>query len=70
MLSIVTVHHKEGVMFRIEFNFTQRTFVRSRQKVRPVSDAVFHRKLDTSDTLRHMCGFDSELYQAINGVGR
>ncbi len=55
-------------MFRIDFNFTQRTFERSRAKARPVSDAVFRRKLDTSDTLRHMCGFDSELYQAIKGL--
>ena len=57
-------------MFRINFNFTQRTFEHSRAKSRRVSDAVFHRKLDTSDTLRHMCGFDSELYQAINGLQR
>ena len=57
-------------MFRIDFNFTRRTFERSRSKAKPVSDAVFRRKLDTSDTLRHMCGLDSELYQAINGLQR
>ncbi|HTN41239.1 MAG TPA: hypothetical protein VLZ84_08825 [Asticcacaulis sp.] len=54
-------------MFRIDFNF-QQAIERSRPKARPVSEAVFRRKLDTSDTLRHMCGFDSELYRAINGL--
>ena len=54
-------------MFRIDFNFTQRTFDDGR-KSQHVSDAVFRRKLDTSDTLRHMCGFESELFLAINGL--
>ncbi len=54
-------------MFRIDFNFIRR-IPELRPKARPVSDAVFHRKLDRSDTLRHMCGFDSELYQAISGL--
>lgn len=54
-------------MFRIDFNFTQHAFEHG-PKNRRVSDAVFRRKLDSSDTLRHMCGFDSELYQAINGL--
>ena len=35
-----------------------------------VSDATFQRKLETSDALRHMCGFDTELYQAITDLGR
>ena len=66
-LFIVTVHYKDSAMFRIDFNFIRRI---PERKPRPVSDAVFRRKLDTSATLRHMCGFDSELYQAINGLER
>ena len=57
-------------MFRISFNFIRRIPEGGRQKARPVSEAVFRQKLDTSDTLRHMCGFDSELYQAIKGLQR
>jgi|GEM_PF-1272061 len=55
-------------MFRIDFNFIRSMPVRDRPKLWPVSDAVFRRKLDQSNALRHMCGFDSELYQAINGL--
>ncbi|MFT4075851.1 MAG: hypothetical protein QM647_10000 [Asticcacaulis sp.] len=55
-------------MFRISFNFHSR-LSDGRSRGRPVSDATFRRKLDTSDTLRHMCGFDSELYQAIRQLG-
>lgn len=51
-------------MFRVEFNFTR---IR-RHPARKVSDAAFRRKLARSDTLRHMCGFDSELYRAIDAV--
>jgi len=52
-------------MFRVEFNFTRPSTPGSDRKV---SDAVFRRKLARSDTLRHMCGFDSELYDAINAI--
>lgn len=57
-------------MFRIDFNFIRTVPEHASRKVWQVSDAVFRRKLDTSDTLRHMCGFDSELYQAISDLRR
>ncbi len=34
-----------------------------------ISDETFRRKMETSDVLRHMCGFDGELYQAMQDLG-
>lgn len=56
-------------MFRFDFNFT-RTKAVLQAAHKPVSDATFRRKLETSDNLRHMCGFDTELYQAITDLRR
>lgn len=55
-------------MFRIDFNFIRHRSAHRSLMAGPVSDAAFRRRLDQSNTLRHMCGFDSELYQAINGL--
>ena len=55
-------------MFRFDFNFTRtKAAIKART---PVSEATFQRKLETSDNLRHMCGFDAELYQAISDLRR
>ena len=36
---------------------------------RPVNkDAMFTRLVETSDAMRHACGFDSELFAAIQGL--
>lgn len=32
------------------------------------SEAAFQRKLESSNRLRHMCGFDSEHFQAIHDM--
>jgi len=69
LLRYVTGSDRTSNMFRIDFNFlTKRSRVAS--KPHRVSDATFRRKLETSDTLRHMCGFDTELYQAISDLRR
>ncbi len=43
--------------------------------VRPVkgsrrltTDAMFSRLVETSDAMRHACGFDSELFAAMQGL--
>ncbi|ESQ89754.1 hypothetical protein ABENE_13495 [Asticcacaulis benevestitus DSM 16100 = ATCC BAA-896] len=35
-----------------------------------MSEATFRRKMETSNHLRHMCGFDTELYQATSDLRR
>ncbi|MDV6333093.1 hypothetical protein [Asticcacaulis sp. 201] len=52
-------------MFRFDFTLTRVKPARARFGV---SEDAFKRKLDTSDTLRHLCGFDTELYRAINDL--
>ncbi len=32
------------------------------------TDAMFSRLVETSDAMRHACGFDSELFAAIQGL--
>lgn len=32
------------------------------------TDAMFKRFVETSDTMRHACGFDSELFEAMQGL--
>ncbi len=35
---------------------------------RRVTEDMFNRRLEGSQILQHMCGFDTELYEAINGL--
>ena len=51
-------------LFRINFP----NFWPGRRRPRPVAEDHFRRRLDNSQALQHMCGFDTELYAAINGL--
>lgn len=35
---------------------------------RSTNEAVFKRLVETSDAVRHACGFDSELFSAMQGL--
>ncbi len=42
-------------------------WLRWRRK-RPAREEAFCRRVDGSQTLQHLCGFDTELYSAINSL--
>lgn len=54
-------------MFTFRIAFPPFSIGRKPRKPR-VTEDMFSRRLDGSRMLQHMCGFDTELYDAINGL--
>ncbi|MDI7774982.1 hypothetical protein [Asticcacaulis sp. EMRT-3] len=52
-------------MFHYRLSSPLAIFATKTRAPRPDRDMSFARKLDQSDHLRRLCGFDSELYRAI-----
>ena len=39
-----------------------------RRRKRPAGEETFVRRVDRSEALQHLCGFDTELYAAMRGL--